>query len=168
MNVVIVRQATPEDIPAIREVAGQTWRETYTGHIPDADIDCFLDDNYGEQAMERTLANLGEGFLVAELNDGVAGYAMVGHNRGGEAELYAIYVVPDFHGLGLGKTLWRAAVATARRYGARSLGLWVLTSNDPARRFYERQGAVADEEREFAVGDGVVDEIHYSVNLAPQ
>jgi ribosomal protein S18 acetylase RimI-like enzyme len=157
----IVRQATEDDISAVQRIARHTWYATYAGHIPDADIEQFIESAYSERALHRALSRLGPGFLVAETEDQIVGYAMVGRATQGMAELYAIYVLPEYHGVGIGKALWRTAVDVVREGGFRALTLWVLASNEPAHRFYERQGAVAQEEREFPVGGGMVLETRY-------
>jgi ribosomal protein S18 acetylase RimI-like enzyme len=65
----------------------------------------------------------------------------------GDAELWALYVVPAEQGRGLGHALWVAA------------------GNAPARRFYEQHGAVSIAERVDRIGDGVVAEVRYRVPL---
>ena len=162
-----VRPATGDDIPAIQGVARRTWYATYAGHIPNEDIERFVSGAYSQAQLERTLERLGDGAIVADTGAEIAGYAMVGLANEGMAELYAIYVLPRYHGQGIGKALWSAAAEHATAAGFPALALWVLESNEPARRFYERQGAVATEERDFRVGDGVVVETRYVLWLAP-
>ena len=80
-----------------------------------------------------------------ELSDGdLVGYCDVGPSRSDDhsvtGELYAIYVDPVRIGTGLGRPLIRAARRTLGVLGHRRAELWVLDSNERARRFYEADG----------------------------
>lgn len=164
---IAVRPATTADLAGVRDVATQSWRAAYAGLIPDADVERFLADAYSAAALEQTLRALGPGFLVAADGDDVVGYAKSGRNREGGAELFAIYVLPERQGAGIGRRLWSAVVEHLRGLGFAGLAVWVLAGNGQARRFYERQGARRVAEREFPVGDGVVPEVGYRASLAP-
>ena len=160
---VTIRTAGPNDVDTVRRVAAEAWRATYSGHIPDVDIEHFLDGAYSERNVTRNIATLGEGFLLAEREGEVVGYAMARINRDGEAELDAIYVLPAHHGVGAGRALWDAARDALAHQGYRRMCCWVLAENDRARRFYERQGAILTEEREFAIGATMIREARYCV-----
>lgn len=54
--------------------------------------------------------------------------------------LARLYVHPDHQGAGLGRELVDRAVASAAADGATAINLWVLETNELARRFYERLG----------------------------
>lgn len=157
----VVRPATASDLAGVGAVAARTWRDAYAGLILEADIERFLADAYSLAALQQTLRVLGRGFLVAVEGDEVVGYAMGGRNREGRGELFAIYVLPERQGAGIGRRLWRAAARHLGGLGLRELVVWVLASNGPARRFYERQGALPVAERVFRVGDGSVPEVGY-------
>jgi ribosomal protein S18 acetylase RimI-like enzyme len=163
--VVQIRTATLDDIAAIRHVAATTWRATYSGQIGDADIAQFLDSAYSERNLTIQISRFGAGFVVATIHGSVVGYAMAGLNRDGDAELFAIYVLPEYHGSGVGKRLWDAALVEQVRQGQSRLCCWVLASNARARRFYERQGAFLAEEREFPIGATMIREARYCLSL---
>ena len=166
MDSVFVRVARYEDIPSIQRVASVTWWVTYAGQIPDLDIEQFLDSAYSERNLAAEVGRLANGFVVAEVDGIVAGYAMAGPNREGEPELYAIYVLPEHHGRGVGRLLWNAARDALARQGYTRMCCWVLASNDRARRFYERQGAFLSEERSFVIGATTIREARYCIAIA--
>ena len=56
----------------------------------------------------------------------------------------ALYLNPDYWGVGLGGELMTAAVDALRTEGWREARLWVLKDNVRAQRFYTRQGWLAD------------------------
>ena len=164
----VIRPARQLDIRAVQHVAGVTWRATYAGQIPDADIDSFLDSAYSERSLTAAVGRLGDGFVVVEVDGVVIGYAIAGLNREGEPELDAIYVLPEHQGSGAGFRLWNAARDELVRQGFSRMCCWVLSSNVRARRFYERQGAFLSEEREFAVGATMILEARYCIAIDRQ
>ena len=161
----VVRVARSDsDFAGLQAVARATWPATYAGLLADATIATFLEHAYSPERLAQTSAALGDGLLMAE-HGGVIGYAMAGPNREGEAELFALYVLPNEQGHGVGFALWEAAMAHLRSLDHDAATLWVLTANAGARRFYERQGAVAADSRIITIGNEVVSEIRYRVNL---
>ena len=62
----------------------------------------------------------------------------------GTGELFAIYLAEHAAGTGIGATLLERAERQLRDEGFSRATLWVLETNDRARRFYERHGWVWD------------------------
>jgi len=153
------------DFEGLQTVARATWPATYASLLADATIATFLDHAYSLGNLAHTSASLGNGLLIAERQGGVIGYAMAGANRDGEAELFALYVRPDEQAHGIGFVLWNAAMVHLRNLEHDAAMLWVLTANAIARRFYERQGAVAEDSRIITIGNEGVSEIRYRVKL---
>jgi len=164
---IAVRSARHDDVAAIRFVATTTWRATYADAIAADDIEQFLSSAYGEQRLAARIDQLGDAFLVAEAEDKVIGYAMAGLNRSGVPELFAIYVLPDYHGSGAGKQLWDAAVDALARRGHTRICAWVLDGNRRAERFYERQGATLVGTGYGQVGATTIRESRYCLTICP-
>lgn len=158
-------------------VHARSWRETYTGLLPEA----VIADVVGSQParIKRWRASLRKptqrsGALVGEVAGQVAGFVFWGptDDPGAEpnvAEIYAIYVDPDAIGIGLGRSLLSAAVDDMAAAGRSAAVLWVLDSNDRARRFYEAAGWQLDGEvkAEHRAG-GSLEEVRYALRFAPQ
>src|SRR5262245_58199661 len=149
---VTIRAATPDDARAIAEIHVAGWRFAYRGQMPDAFLAALSVD---ERAAQR------RGWLekppteehrtwVAEAGDGrIAGFAICGPERAevpsaGCAEIYAIYVDPARIGSGVGRALFDWSVGDLRTRGFVDIVLWVLDTNELARRFYEAAGMAAD------------------------
>jgi GNAT superfamily N-acetyltransferase len=66
----------------------------------------------------------------------------------GVAHVYAMWVVPDARGAGVGRALLDAVADWARDRGCDRLVLSVTESNETARRFYEASGFVDTGERD--------------------
>ena len=82
---------------------------------------------------------------VAEEDGRTVGFAVTGPSEDADAErttaeVYAIYLEPDRLGTGLGRGLFSHAIDDLRERGFDSVTLWVLETNERARRFYEIAG----------------------------
>ncbi|MER3484794.1 MAG: hypothetical protein C4345_01245 [Chloroflexota bacterium] len=163
-NAVVVRSATLGDLPGLQEVARCTWRATNSGYIPEAKIERFLAANDSVGALSQALVRLGDGMLVAVVNDRVIGYALCGETRERRGELFAIYVLPEWQKKSIGRRLWEQAVEHLRSLGVPDMVIWVLAANELARRFYERQGAEVFATRTFPVGDAQIEEVGVTVH----
>jgi ribosomal protein S18 acetylase RimI-like enzyme len=145
-----IRPAEPADVDAIAEVHVGGWRWGYRGLLPD-DLLAGLD---AAERAERLLAVMGDAertvsVHLAEQDGRAVGFVSCGPSREPDAddhtgEIYALYVEEDVAGTGVGTALLRAARAELRARGLDRVVLWVLETNARARRFYEREGWVAD------------------------
>lgn len=110
--------------------------------------------------------------LVAVVDGEIAGYVRVAPATSLEAtshvlQIRGIAVDPALRGQGIGRVLVDAAIAEARRRGARRLTLRVFAPNEPARRLYESAGFVVEgvQREEFFLNDRYVDDILMAIRL---
>lgn len=149
----------------IASVLVTTWRATFRGIISDAYLDAMTVE---AQAIghARRMRVPGSFLMVAvDLSQGrVIGFANYGRARGMppafDRELYELYLLPEFHGAGIGSALVRTVAVHCREMGASSLFAWVLAQN-PNRAFYERMGARAVREGRVGVGGERLAQIAY-------
>lgn len=153
-----VREMTADDIDAVARLRVSAWRSAYAGLLPRPFLDAMSvaeDAARRREAFAKTDGSVGH--LVTEDAHGtVTGWAAVGPDRPAGphthaatgttdvAELYAIYVLPELIGTGLGRTLMDSSLAQARGRGFARVLLWVIEGNTRARRFYERAGFAPD------------------------
>lgn len=148
---ITVRAAAERDARPIAEIHVGSWQVGYRGLIPDEILDRLSAENR-ETWWRRWLDSPPSPafrVLVAELDGGVRGFASLGETRDEDAaaptgEIYAVYVDPDAWRRGIGAALMERAEAELRALGFADATLWVLDTNDRARRFYERCGWRAD------------------------
>jgi GNAT superfamily N-acetyltransferase len=148
-----------------------SWQGAYRGLLPDALLDA-LDVARRRAGWTRVLAAADERrfTLVAE-EGGVVGLADVVPSRdpGADertAEVTSIYALPEAWGTGAGRELMAAATAAARDAGYRAVTLWVLDTNERARRFYDRAGFRPDgAEKTDVLGGAAVTEVRYRREL---
>ncbi len=166
----MVRAATQADVPSVARVHVQAWRETYTGLIPQEVLDNLSEDE--RAAMWRGALSEGSAtpLLVYEHEGEVIGFAATGPEREKHArytgELYAIYLLREFHGYGYGKALFQEAVHLLEAVGYDAMRLWVLEDN-PARGFYEHLGGELHERKTITMMGATLSEVAYSWSELP-
>ncbi len=149
-----IRPATVADAEGITRIHVGGWQVHYRGLLPDAFLDAL---DYEERlvirrrclAEERTPATVN---FVLEDEGAILGWASAGEVRDDDLdsdtrELYAIYLDPARVGEGLGRALMQQVLAWGRSCGAVSMVMWVLTTNERARRFYAAAGFAPDPRR---------------------
>lgn len=144
---VTIRPARVEDAEAIANVQMKTWQSAYTSIFPAdrlADLDQELEIRVERWKSILTDAERVLVAYVAESGGRVIGFANAGEqikaNFPHDAELFAIYLLPEYHGKGIGRRLFTAAADQLRKLGFSSLLLWVLVDNLSSRGFYEHLG----------------------------
>jgi GNAT superfamily N-acetyltransferase len=162
-----IRLAKKEDARDILEVNIKTWESAYNNLIDDAFIQKRWTDF--EDAVARYEARFGEDdviVFVAEIDGRVVGFATAGDDRMAkyDGELYAIYVLQEFHGNGIGQTLYNRVETLLKAQGKSNMIIWSLKAN-PHRGFYVRMGGVKTEQKDITIGDQVLPEIGYVFDL---
>lgn len=79
--------------------------------------------------------------IIRDQDGGATGFAVVGHGSA-IAYLQRVAVHPDWQGLGMGRSLVRAAARKARTTGARVMLLNTQFDNEPAIALYRSEGFV--------------------------
>jgi GNAT superfamily N-acetyltransferase len=161
----LIRPAKLADAPSIAQVNVESWRTTYKGIMPD--------ELLANQSVERretmwsgVLSNPdSRTFLfVAEVDGQVIGFAAAGPERTEhpiyKGELYAIYLLADHQGRGIGRALAKAVVHRLLEKGYDTMLIWVAFQN-PATHFYEALGGHRVASKREAFGGTIIEEIAY-------
>ena len=141
-----IRAMEDADVPAVSRIRVRGWQWAYAGIVPQG----FLDAMDAEQDAVRRRAFLAEARgrvanLVAVEGGEPVGWAAFGPYRGepgtaDDGELYALYVLPEHVGSGVGRALMAEVLRRSAAGGRAHLRLWVLADNARARRFYAAAG----------------------------
>lgn len=143
MTQLLVRPMTVADVDAVANLHVSTWRETYSGLIPQS---FFAKDvvEYRRRWWSSTIADTeaDQVFRVAEIDGQLVGFAGAGVAVKEPAprplELYMIYLAKAAHGSGIGQQLLDGVLPPVPAF------LWVARDNPRARAFYVKNGFVAD------------------------
>lgn len=136
------RRAETSDAFGIAAVHDASWRHAYTGLIPHGALDTMVrrrDPKWWARAIRNSTR-----ILVLEIDGQVVGYATLGPNRVAaleeQGEIYELYLLPEYQGVGLGKKLFLNARKELVRLGMKGCVVWVLEDNAPAVQFYRNAG----------------------------
>jgi len=168
------REAGEPDAPGIARVHVASWRTTYGGIIPDETLANLSEERRAEGWREsiRREANY---VFVAEDDEEIIGFVAGGPEREEtvrrsdgllfDAELYAIYLLAEYRGRGIGARLFHMLAEALFMAGFRRMLLWVLTENESARRFYEAIGGAAEPPRMVRIVGVDLEETGYGWEL---
>jgi ribosomal protein S18 acetylase RimI-like enzyme len=142
-----IAPVAPDDIVGMQDVFYRGWLATYPNAEHGITVD-DIEDRYKDRLSEEKLrtrrgqiANPPEGktTLIARKGGKVVGVCRV-TKHADRNQLYAIYVLPKYHGQGIGTAMWNAA----QQYldPAKHTIVEVATYNANAIKFYEGLGFV--------------------------
>lgn len=138
-----IRDMDKTDIKAVQNVAKESWEATYTGIIPLEIQETFLRSAYSDGMMNKRLEV--SSLYVAEVSGEVVGFANFSTvKQGNIAELGAIYLLPEYHGEGIGTALLQEGIKNLN--GAQSLIADVEKDNKSGVTFYQAKGFQAHSE----------------------
>ena len=162
--VIDIRNAAPGDAASLAELHALAWRGAYRGILPALTLERMI-ARRGSAWWERSITAGPGSFLVLCFADRIAGYASIGPSRmrisGHQGEIYEMYMMPEFQGVGLGVRLFRSARQRLEACGRHGHVAWALADNAPACAFYE---ALQGQRRAMAkerLGGRVLDKIAY-------
>jgi GNAT superfamily N-acetyltransferase len=161
-----VRPARTADAAAIARIHVASWRTTYAGLIP-ADFLAGMSARAQQSRWSEILSAQGRAtFVYVVESDGeVVGFASGGREREGNprysGELYAVYLLQEQQGKGLGRKLFEAVAGRLADTGHRAMLVWVLAANSAARGFYEHLGGSFLGDARHHVAGLQVDEASY-------
>jgi GNAT superfamily N-acetyltransferase len=145
----MLRAATRHDAKALARIHVESWRLAYRSLMPDQALE-RLDVKERIEQWRAWLGEPGHEVWVAEVEGEMVGFATLAASLDddaasrGTAEIPALYLLPGYWRQGHGRALFGRALERARERGFSELTVWVLGSNDRARRFYEAMGLHAD------------------------
>lgn len=161
-----IRPAQIGDAAGIARVRVTSWRATYRGIVPQDVLDRMSVKEITGW-MERTIASraLGNCNLVSQDRSGqIVGFALGGPERVQvseyEGELFALYILPDYLRIGIGRRLLLSMAGCLLAQGMHSMVIWVLADN-PARKFYQAMGGVFVKQQPITIGSTTLPEVAY-------
>lgn len=161
-----IRPAQIGDAAGIARVRVTSWRATYRGIVPQDVLDRMSVKEITGW-MERTIASRAPGNcnLVSQDRSGqIVGFALGGPERVQvseyEGELFALYILPDYLRIGIGRRLLLSMAGCLLAQGMHSMVIWVLADN-PARKFYQAMGGVFVKQQPITIGSTTLPEVAY-------
>jgi len=165
----MLRLATIDDAETIAAIHVCAWQIAYEGIVP-AQFLASLSTQERANMWRTVILEQYGAVLLAVAPDGVVGFISFGPSRDKDgkekAEVYAIYVLPQFWHQGIGRELLDEAERRLEDQHFTAFTLWVLEKNAQARRFYEARGFRLDAGRkEETVGGLLLTELRYEKRM---
>lgn len=150
-----IKTATEADFPTIRQIAYDTWPQTFGQILSEQQIAYMLDLMYGLPSLQAQVQQQGHVFLLASEAENPLGYISYELNYQGKAatKIHKIYILPQAQGKGVGKALIDAAAAVGLANQNEAILLNVNKYNK-AVQFYERIGFEVIGQEDIDIGEG--------------
>jgi GNAT superfamily N-acetyltransferase len=166
----LLRAAESADTMSVAYVHVRSWQSAYRGLLPDEYLDKLRPEDRAQRYDFATRDPQKPQTIVAVEAGSIRGFATTAPSRdadlAGYAEVYALYVDPDYWGHGMGKALISAARERLVVLGFENALLWVLRGNVRADRFYRKDQWTPDGlQRKDTVWGVTVNEIRYRRKL---
>jgi ribosomal protein S18 acetylase RimI-like enzyme len=147
------RKAELQDAEGLAYVHVHSWRTTYRGIVSED----YLESLSIVEREKRWVSILSDSHhtYVCQKEDGeIVGFVSIGKERSGkyEGELYAIYLLENYQGKGIGKELFEIAWEELKNMGFNCMWIWVLKEN-PSKHFYYKYNPVLLEEEILTIGN---------------
>lgn len=146
MSIILKKMATEEEICGKAYVHWRAWHEAYPGIV----CQDYLEKLTPEKC-EKIAFDWPDNLIVAKDDDRVIGFIGYG-DRGDEApetgEIFALYVLSEYYGTGVGQRLMKAGLEQLKAYPR--VCLWVLKENGRAIHFYQKCGFRPDGKETFS------------------
>ncbi len=165
-----VRQASTTDAIQIATINVRAWQRAYKGLLPETLLKT-LSITGAAQAWRQMLTEETAFVWVIEIGGVIKGFASTGKSMDRDAsaltaEIFTIYLEPEYTNSGLGKRLLQTVIDDLRKAAYKDCTVWVLADNEDARRFYEKAGFQNEYNEKIIVMNGEeFQEIRYRITL---
>jgi len=153
---VTTRMAGIEDIPTIQALAEICFRHTYRDILSPEQMEYMMEWMYSSASLNEQMLSIGHVYYLAFRAGKPVGYVSVSPEGPNLYHLQKIYVLPDCHGAGIGRTLFQLALDHVRRMnpGVASTVELNVNRNNKAVDFYRHMGMTVARQGDFPIGNG--------------
>ena len=150
---ILISNATTEDIPAIQKLAENTWWATYGSILSKEQLQYMLGRIYSTESLSGAMEDGSQKFILLKDERGTQAFASFGprKERADVYKLHKLYVLPDNQGKGYGRMLIDEVKSRVKNDSVSILDLNVNRFN-PAKTFYEKLGFKVMYEEDVPVG----------------
>lgn len=156
MNAILITPLEPAAIDELIAVARRAWHAHYPGIISVEQIDYMLERGYNRRVILEEMEQQGISWLAIRDGETMIGFISVGPYGEDTMKLHKLYLLPEYHGRGIGAAALSRVEQIGRTAIARQLVLNVNKHNPKAIRAYERAGWRISAEVVNDIGNGFV------------
>ncbi len=150
-----IRQATLTDIPLIQHIADIAFRDTYKHILSPEQMNYMMDWMYSTESLKQQMTTDNNTFFLAE-NYGYASVRPDGVTSDGIPlfHLEKIYVLPEYHGRGIGKMLFEKVKEHITILAKPAVMELNVNRHNHALGFYQHIGMTIARSGDFPIGNG--------------
>ncbi|NVN92233.1 MAG: GNAT family N-acetyltransferase [Desulfuromonadales bacterium] len=156
MNRIIIAPLAATAINQLIDVAHRAWHAHYPGIITVEQIDYMLQIGYNPAVITQEMERQGIAWFSIMDGTSMIGFMAVGPYETDIVKLHKLYLLPEYHGKGIGSLALARVEQVARDMNARRIVLNVNKQNHRAIRAYERAGWLVIDEVVNDIGNGFV------------
>ena len=155
MNIVY-EKATEDDAYSIRYIGAYSWKETYTGLVPDDYLEYKIE--HFEDKVEREKEFIrNTNYFVAKVDNKAVGFVVFGKSEDTKYSDYgylgALYLLKDYQGYGIGKKLFEIALNGLKELGYSKMIFECMKGNNTI-NFYKKYSAEVIDTIDFSLNSG--------------
>lgn len=146
-------------VEQLQQISRATFRETFADVNTEEDMHDYLENRLSISRLTDELSQPESFFYFAMIDGHAVGYlklntgtAQTEHEADDALEVERIYVLKDYQSEGIGRLLFRHALATASEKQCRYVWLGVWEHNEKALRFYRKNGFEVFSKHVFRLG----------------
>ncbi len=142
----VLEKATLLDIPALKKICTDAYAKNFHHHWNKNGLEWYLEKEFGDKKLKADLANRNLEYYIIVYDEKPVGFVKIRINaefngfKNEAVELEKIYVLPDFKGMGLGKSALTEIIKSIKKQGKKILFLCVIDTNTNAIAFYTKLG----------------------------
>ena len=157
-----IERSTFKDIETLREIAKETFFETFCHMNTKENMDDYLKTSFSYENIKSEIENQDSIFFIVRYKSQVAGYMKVNLEKAqteadhqNSLEVQRIYILKKYQRMGLGKLLIDKAIEIAKEKNLDYIWLGVWEIHTDAIKFYEKQGFKKFGSHTFVMGDEI-------------
>ena len=142
-----IRKATLQDIPVLEKVIIDSFLVPHGHAAPKDYIDDYISRNFNSESIKDDISNPDNQYYVLLYEKKIVGFSKVIFNFKNEnifennvTKMERIYLLKEYYGLGLGKSLFNFNVKIAKENNQVGMWLHVWIENKRAIEFYKKMG----------------------------
>lgn len=162
---ITIRPATLKDVKQLAEIAKLTFPLACPPTAQEKNLTPYINKNLNEGVFENYINNKKDYLLIAQIDHRIAGFGLLQDIHSDETELSRLYLLPDYHGLGIGTQIANKLIQFATEKEISYLTLCVYKHNNKAKNLYENLGFVYKEEYKFIMGDEIHDDKIFELKI---
>lgn len=151
--------ASISDTLMIKEIAYDTWPETYKDILSNEQMIFMLEKMYSEEALKNQMSY--QSFFLLQEFGKIQGFMSIEHNDR-FTKIHKLYILPGNQGKGFGKMFIEKAATESIIKGINQLSLNV-NRNNKAINFYQKMGFQIEKSEDIDIGNGYLMEDYVMV-----